>query len=163
MYPNTSNTMNIRLGAKQDLAERVINYLQAFDIDCFVGGSVRFGCQSTDSDVDIIVYVPDHMREFFMKVVYQTGVRPVQEDDTDIYNNSKIKVVHLGSDIDLLTVSDKEYFDQEKNNHHMIERMVSGFSRPYGKTLIDYILDLKGHGVKGATIYQMLVVAARER
>jgi len=45
----------------------------------------------------------------------------------------------------------------------MIERMVSGFSRPYGKTLIDYILDLKGKGVKGSTIYQMLVVAARER
>lgn len=108
-------------------------------------------------------YVPDRLREFFMKLVYRAGCYPVKEDDTDIYNNSKIKVVHLGSDIDLLTVSDKEYFDQEKNNHHMIERMVSGFSRPYGKTLIDYILDLKGKGVKGSTIYQMLVVAARER
>ncbi len=163
MYPSTSKIINIRLGAKQDLAERIVNYFKALNFDCFVGGSVRFGCQSTDSDVDIIIYVPDRLREFFMKLVYRAGYYPVKEDDTDIYNNSKIKVVHLGSDIDLLTVSDKEYFDQEKNNHHMIERMVSGFSRPYGKTLIDYILDLKGKGVKGSTIYQMLVVAARER
>ena len=163
MYPNLIPTMSIPLGLKQDLAQRVCNYLTAHDYECFVGGSVRFCCQSTDSDVDIIVHVPEHTWNNFMLAVRMAGCYPVNVDDTNSYDNTKIKVVHVGSDIDLLVVFDKEYYMQESDNHIMIERMMSGLSRPYRKTLKDYVLELKGYGVKGSTIYQMLVLAARER
>lgn len=162
MYLSTKRNLNIRIDVKEDLAERVTNHLRNFGFDSFVGGSVRFGYHSTESDVDVVVYVPDNKVNFFMQLVRRFGY-PVQEDYVDIYNNSKIKVIHLGTDIDLLTISDMEYFDQEKNNHYMVEKMLYGTSQPYGRTLLDYILELKGKGVRGSTIYQMLVVAARER
>jgi hypothetical protein len=148
---------------KNMMETTTINWLNGLGYSCFLGGSRRFGVNSLNSDIDIVVKVPGDDTDYFsfvQLIMQESGFEmiPPKMDDFISYDNSMCKVIHLGVLIDLIVIQDNEYYIREYKYHNKLQEIMNTrLPTPYGYSLRDYYFQLKDRGMKGGTIYQILI------
>lgn len=115
----------------------------------FLGGSFRFGYQTTTSDIDLFIHCKDP--NLFIKEIFPEDINLVAINSS--YSSETGGEHHKGFEnlVDFIFIKNEKAFLDLKDEHMKISKFLKQYPH-----LVDFISNLPANNLKGKDIYRTL-------